>query len=70
MVIKDRVEKRKAEKMSDSAFRIMELIFKIVDLLYPYIKKRVKNFGIKEGMTVVDHGCGPGRYSIKFDLPP
>jgi len=66
MSIKDRVEKRKTEKMPDSAFRIMELIFKIVDLLYPYIKKRVKNFGIKEGMTVVDYGCGLGRYSINF----
>lgn len=36
------------------------------DLLFPYIDKRVKTFGIKKGMTVVDYGCGPGRYTIRF----
>ena len=66
MGIKGRVEKRKTEKMSNSAFKMMVLIFKVVDLIYPYIKKRIKNFGIEKGMTVVDYGCGPGRYTIKF----
>ena len=45
---------------------MMHLTFKIVDFFYPYIKKRVKKFGIEEGMTVVDYGCGPGRYATKI----
>ncbi len=45
---------------------MMHLTFKIVDFFYPYIKKRVKKFGIMEGMTVVDYGCGPGRYATKI----
>ena len=66
MGVKRRVEKRKTEKMSDSAFRMMTLIFKVVDLIFPYIKKRVKKFGIEEDITVVDYGCGPGRYATRF----
>ncbi|WP_455367429.1 class I SAM-dependent methyltransferase [[Eubacterium] cellulosolvens] len=66
MGLRERVEKRKTEKMSDSVYRMMNLTFKIVDFLYPYVKKRVKKFGIKEGMTIVDYGCGPGRYTTKF----
>ena len=66
MGIKDRVEKRETEKMSDLAFTVMVFLFKVVDLIFPHIEKRIKNFGIKEGMTIVDYGCGPGRYSIKF----
>ena len=60
------VEKRSTEKMSDRSFRMMTLIFKVIDFLYLYIKKRVRKFGIKEGMTVVDYGCGTGRYAVKF----
>ena len=52
--------------MSNLAFKVMVLLFKVVDLIFPHVEKRVKNFGIKEGTTVVDYGCGPGRYSIKF----
>lgn len=66
MCIRKRVEKRGTEKMSDLSFRIMSYIFKVVDFLFPYIDKRIKKFGIKEGMTVVDYGCGTGRYSTRF----
>ena len=66
MGIKEQAEKRGTEKMSDTGFRMMETIFKVVDLIYPYIKKRVQKFGIEKGMTVVDYGCGPGRYAVKF----
>ena len=66
MGVKGRVEKRKTEKMSDSAFKMMTLTFKVVDLIFPYIKKRVKKFGIEENMAIVDYGCGPGRYTTRF----
>jgi ubiquinone/menaquinone biosynthesis C-methylase UbiE len=58
--------KRKKERMSDTSFKLMNLIFHVIDFIYPYIDKRVKKFGIKPGMTVVDYGCGPGRYTTRF----
>ena len=66
MSIKEGLAKRKIEKMSDISFRLMAIMFNVIDFLYPYVKKRVKRFGISEGMTIIDYGCGPGRYSIKF----
>lgn len=56
----------KNEKMSDSSFKFMNFTFKIMDLIYPSAKKRSKTFGISEGITVIDYGCGPGRYTIEF----
>jgi len=66
MSLGKRVEKRKTEKMSSTSFRMMTLTFNVVDFICPYIGRRVKKFGIQEGMTVVDYGCGPGRYATKF----
>ena len=66
MSIIRRLGRRKTERMSDRSFRMMTVAFKVVDFFYPYISKRVKKFGIEEGMTVVDYGCGPGRYATKF----
>ena len=66
MSLKRKTEKRKTEKMSDVSFKMMTLIFKLVDLMFPYINRRLKKFGIKEGMTVIDYGCGSGRYSTKL----
>jgi len=56
----------KTERMSDNSFRLMNFTFRVVDFIYPHIDKRVKKFGIEEGMTVVDYGCGPGRYTTRF----
>jgi ubiquinone/menaquinone biosynthesis C-methylase UbiE len=55
-----------ARKMSDASFRFMEATFRVVDFFYPYIDKRVPGFGIQPGMVVVDYGCGPGRYTMRF----
>ncbi|MDO9545955.1 MAG: methyltransferase domain-containing protein [Pelolinea sp.] len=67
MSIKKRAERRESEKMSSFSFHLMDLTFRVVDFFFrPYIDKRVKKFDIREGMTVVDYGCGPGRYTIRF----
>ena len=58
--------RKRSERMSDLSFRGMELVFRVIDFVYPYIDKRVKGFGIQPGMTVVDYGCGPGRYTTRF----
>jgi ubiquinone/menaquinone biosynthesis C-methylase UbiE len=60
------VEGRKTERMSNASFRMMVLFFDIIDFFYPHIARRVKRFGIGEGMTAVDYGCGPGRYTVNF----
>jgi ubiquinone/menaquinone biosynthesis C-methylase UbiE len=65
-IIREKVEKQETERMSDRAFQMMTLVMWVVDLFVPYIKKRIRGFGIQEGMTVVDYGCGPGRYTIRL----
>ena len=52
--------------MSDLAFRFMIAAFWLVDTFFPYVDRRVRGFGLAPGMTVVDYGCGPGRYSLRF----
>jgi ubiquinone/menaquinone biosynthesis C-methylase UbiE len=54
------------DKMPDWAFQMMSATFTLKDWLFPGVDKRVEGFGIQEGMTVVDYGCGPGRYTIRF----
>ncbi len=38
----------------------------VMDWVYPHIDARVQTFGITQGMTVVDYGCGPGRYPVRI----
>jgi ubiquinone/menaquinone biosynthesis C-methylase UbiE len=66
MKIAGNAQKPKGAGMSNLSFRLMSLAMSIVDLVTPKIDTRVATFGIKEGMTVVDYGCGPGRYTTRF----
>jgi ubiquinone/menaquinone biosynthesis C-methylase UbiE len=55
------------ERMPNIAFRVMSVLMKIVDLIRPnYISDKIKYFDVRAGTTVVDYGCGPGRYIKKL----
>ncbi len=54
------------DHMSNLEFRLMRAIMALQDFLHPTIDKRVATFGLGRGMTVVDYGCGPGRYTTRF----
>jgi len=49
------------DKMPDWAFRIMAFMFKVTDLVKSPDRK-LDPFDIQQGQTVVDWGCGTGRY--------
>jgi ubiquinone/menaquinone biosynthesis C-methylase UbiE len=53
-------------KMSDLEFRVMQGLMKLVDVVHPHVPVIAKSFGIQPGMTIVDYGCGPGRYAVEF----
>ena len=52
------------EHIPSISFRLMSVILAIRDILFP-IGKRLDQFGIEKGFTVVDFGCGPGSYVEK-----
>jgi len=52
------------DKMSNFSFRMMSVIFKISDF-FNSKHNYVEQFDIKKGQTVIDYGCGTGRYIFK-----
>ena len=56
-------DEKKLKPMSDFAFKGMAWLFKLTDLICNP-QERLKKVPIKEGMMVVDYGCGPGRYTL------
>jgi len=57
---------REDERMSDLDYRLMVFTMNLIDIFFSHIEKRVARFGIQPGMTIVDYGCGPGRYTIFY----
>ncbi|MEW6143142.1 MAG: class I SAM-dependent methyltransferase [Chloroflexota bacterium] len=53
----------KPKRMSNVGFWLMVGTFAIVDL-FKVVGKLVRKMPVREGMTVIDYGCGPGRYTI------
>ena len=51
--------KRRNERMSDIGFRAMAWMFRIRDAVRPP-GEVIQKIGIRDGMVVVDYGCGPG----------
>jgi ubiquinone/menaquinone biosynthesis C-methylase UbiE len=54
------------EKMSPFSYRMMTLLFDLIDLFSSRVRMRANDFGLEPGLTVVDYGCGPGRYAFHF----
>ena len=53
-------------KLSNTEFRLMQGFMKLADHVHPHVHLRAEAFGIKPGQTVVDYGCGPGRYTVEM----
>src|SRR6056297_1453190 len=51
-------------KLKNLGFRMMVWTYRIRDFFSP-VGKILEEFNINEGDTVVDYGCGPGRYLKK-----
>jgi len=54
----------RTELMPNWSFRLMNWSWKISGLFHKP-DKHLEEFGIKPGDTVIDYGCGPGRYIQK-----
>jgi len=62
----DAAHGRESDRMSDLSFRLMTWTFAAIDLVHSHLEARAGSFGIREGTTFVDYGCGPGRYTLPF----
>ncbi|TKJ30848.1 SAM-dependent methyltransferase [bacterium (candidate division B38) B3_B38] len=54
---------KKLEPMPDFHFKCMMWLYKLADPIWNP-RRHIKKIPIKEGMVVVDYGCGPGRFTI------
>jgi ubiquinone/menaquinone biosynthesis C-methylase UbiE len=52
------------DRMPDWAFKTMAFIFNVTDRIIP-TSHRLDSFNIQKGQTVVDYGCGTGRYLMQ-----
>ena len=66
MSVQGRLHQRPTEIMSNTSFRLMSLVFKLIDQLSTCVERRALSFDVHPGMSVVDYGCGPGRYTLRF----
>ena len=64
MPVKQMVLGNDRDRMPDIAFRMMSLMFMIRDL-FGSPERKLDQFGIKPGDTVIDYGCGPGSFIRK-----
>ena len=49
------------DRTSNLSFRAMTWMFRVADFFFPK-HDHLATLGIQPGFTVVDYGCGPGRY--------
>jgi len=48
---------------SDAIYRLNIWFYKLTDPIWNP-RRLLKEIPLKEGMTVLDYGCGPGRYTL------
>jgi ubiquinone/menaquinone biosynthesis C-methylase UbiE len=53
----------KLEPEPDAVYKINIWFYKLIDFIWNP-QRHLKKIPLKEGMTVVDYGCGPGRYTL------
>ncbi len=63
-MIKKMIFGNSIERMPDFAYKVMSFFFRIRER-YGSPSKKLLNFNIEKGSTVVDYGCGPGLYIKK-----
>lgn len=56
-------KEKKLQPMPNAAFKGMIWFYRLCDFFWNP-KRHLKKISLKEGMTVVDYGCGPGHYSL------
>jgi len=61
--IKFKAEETDFKRMSDEHFKWFSRFYKLMDIFWNPNRK-IKKIPLREGMRVVDYGCGPGRYMI------
>jgi ubiquinone/menaquinone biosynthesis C-methylase UbiE len=61
--IKFRAEEADFKQMSDREFKWVLRSYKLMGIIWNP-KRKIKKIPLREGMRVVDYGCGPGRYTI------
>jgi len=61
--LKDRNSIQGQPMQSDFSFRVMSLKFRLRDFFRPP-ERILREAGIRNGMTVLDFGCGPGGFSL------
>jgi len=44
----------------------MHVFMKLADHVHPHVRMKAETFGVKPEQTVVDYGCGPGRYAVEL----
>ena len=55
--------KKELQPMHDAHFKCMIWMYKFTDLIWNP-RRHLKKIPLREGMVVVDYGCGPGRYAL------
>jgi len=54
---------KKPKPESDAIYRLNIWFYKLTDLFWSP-RRRLGKIPVKEGMAVLDYGCGPGRYTL------
>jgi len=55
--------KKKLKPMPDASFKGMMWLYRFTNLIWNP-RRHLKKIPLKEGMVVVDYGCGPGCYTL------